>query len=95
MHPNPFTVSRGPRGATTKPAAASVLFRAADHLRNEKEIAGYIEAMLADGESLAVPIALRTVADALGALGLPAQRDASTGPRPQAGSIDPIIVYLL
>jgi len=51
--------------------------------------------MLADGESLAVPIALRTVADALGALGLPAQRDASTGPRPQAGSIDPITVYLL
>ena len=67
MHPNPFTGSRGLLGATAKPAAASVPFRAADHLRNEKEIAGYIEAMLADGDARAVPIALRTVADALGA----------------------------
>jgi len=35
-------------------------------------------------------------ADALGAFDLPAARcDASTDPRPTAGSIDPIIVYLL
>jgi hypothetical protein len=96
MHPNPFTSSRGRRKATTKPAAASVPFRAADHLRNAKEIAGYIQAMLADGDALAVPIALRTVADALGAFDLPpAWCDASTDPRPAAGLIDPIIVYLL
>jgi probable addiction module antidote protein len=56
-------------GKTTKPAAASTPFRAADHLRSDKEIAAYIEAMLTDGDSRAVPIALRTVADALGGMG--------------------------
>ena len=55
-------------GKTTKPAAASVPFRAADHLRSDKDIAAYIEAMLADGDARAVPIALRTVADALGGM---------------------------
>jgi probable addiction module antidote protein len=55
-------------GKTTKPAAASVPFRAADHLRNDKDIAGYIEAMLEDGDPRAIPIALRTVADALGGI---------------------------
>jgi probable addiction module antidote protein len=44
-------------------------FRAADHLRSDSEIAVYIEAMLADGDARAVPIALRTVADALGGMG--------------------------
>jgi hypothetical protein len=83
MHPNPFTSSRGRRKTPTKPAAASVPFRAADHLRNAKEISGYIQAMLADGDALAVPIALRTVADALGAFDLPPARcDASTDPGP-------------
>lgn len=56
-------------GKTTKPAAASAPFRAADHLRSDTEIAAYIEAMLADGDARAVPIALRTVADALGGMG--------------------------
>ena len=55
-------------GKTTRPAAPSVPFRAADFLRSEKEIAAYIEAMLADGEPRAVPIALRTVADAMGGM---------------------------
>ena len=55
-------------GKTTKPAAASVPFRAADHLRNDKDIAGYIEAMLEDGDPRAIPIALRTVADAVGGM---------------------------
>jgi len=45
-----------------------VPFRAADHLRSDKDIAAYIEAMLADGDARAVPIALRTVADALGGM---------------------------
>ena len=55
-------------GKTTKFAAASVPFRAADYLRNEKDIAAYIEAMLADGDPRAVPIALRTIADAVGGM---------------------------
>ena len=55
-------------GKTTKPVPASVQFRAADHLRNDKDIAGYIEAMLEDGDHRAIPIALRTVADALGGM---------------------------
>ncbi len=96
MHPNPFTSSRGRRKATIKPAAASVPFRAADRLRNAKEITGYIQARLADRDALAVPITLRTVADALGAFDLPPARcDASTDPRSATGLIDPIIVYLL
>jgi probable addiction module antidote protein len=55
-------------GGTTKLAAPSVPFRAADHLRSETDIALYIEAMLADGDPRAIPIALRTVADALGGM---------------------------
>jgi probable addiction module antidote protein len=55
-------------GRTTKPAPASVPFRAADHLQSDEDIAAYIEAMLADGDARAVPIALRTVADALGGM---------------------------
>src|SRR4051812_20483263 len=51
-----------------EPAVPSVPFRGADFLRSEKDIATYIEAMLADGEPRAVPIALRTVADALGGM---------------------------
>lgn len=61
-------------GKTTKPAPASLPFRAADYLRNDAEIAAYIEAMLEDGEPRAVPIALRTVADALGGMGALAER---------------------
>jgi hypothetical protein len=97
MHTNPLTSSHRRRKATTKTAAASVPFRAADHLRNAKEITGYIQAMLADGDALAVPIAFRTVADALGgAFDLPAaQCDANTGPRPPAGLTASVIVYLL
>ena len=53
-------------GKTTKPA--SVPFRAADYLRNENEIAGYLDAMLADGDPRAVPVALRTIADAVGGM---------------------------
>jgi probable addiction module antidote protein len=56
-------------GKTTKPAAASAPFRAADHLRSDTEIAAYIEAMLTDGDARAVPTALRTVAHALGGMG--------------------------
>src|ERR1700752_2652659 len=61
-------------GKTTKPAAPSRAFNAADHLRNEAEIAAYIEAMLEDGDARAVPIALRTVADAVGGMAALAPR---------------------
>jgi probable addiction module antidote protein/putative addiction module killer protein len=53
-------------GKTTKPA--SLPFRAADHLKSQVEIAEYLEAMLADGDERAVPVALRTVADAVGGM---------------------------
>ena len=51
---------------TTKAAPPGAPFRAAGHLRNDAEIALYLEEMLADGDARAVPVALRTVADALG-----------------------------
>ena len=56
-------------GKTTKTVPPSRPFNAADHLRNEAEIAAYIEAMLEDGDARAVPIALRTVAQAVGGMG--------------------------
>ena len=46
----------------------STRFRAATHLRSNAEIAAYIESMLADGDARAVPVALRTVADAVGGM---------------------------
>ena len=55
-------------GKTTKPASRSRPFNAAQHLRNEVEVAAYIEAMLEDGDPRAVPIALRTVAEAVGGM---------------------------
>ncbi len=62
-------------GKTTKRAAPpSRPFKAATHLRNESEIAAYIEAMLEDGDARAVPIALRTVAEALGGMAALAKR---------------------
>lgn len=59
-----------PTGKITKRAIApSVPFHASVHLRSDAEIAAYLEEMLADGDALAVPIALRTVAEAgMGAL---------------------------
>lgn len=62
-----------PTGKTTK-HAASVPFRAADYLRTDADIAGYLEAMLEDGEARIVPVALRTVADAVGGMAKLAER---------------------
>ena len=59
---------------TSKTATASARLRAADYLRTNAEIAAYIEGMLADGDAGAVPIALRTVADALGGMNALAER---------------------
>jgi DNA-binding phage protein len=55
-------------GKSTKSGEISRPFNAAEHLRNEAEVAVYIEAMLKDCDPRAVPIALRTVADALGSM---------------------------
>jgi DNA-binding phage protein len=63
-------------GKTTKSAPPSAPFRAAEHLRTNAEIALYIEEMLSDGDAHAVPVALRTVADALGGLGALAEKTA-------------------
>ncbi|MEJ1966460.1 MAG: addiction module antidote protein [Gammaproteobacteria bacterium] len=46
----------------------------AEHLRDDAEIALYIEEMLADGDVRAVPVALRTVADALGGMSALAEK---------------------
>ncbi len=44
------------------------------HLRNESDIAAYVEAMLEDGDARMVPIALRTVAEAVGGMAALAER---------------------
>ena len=46
-------------GRTVRNASASVSFRASKYLRDERDIAAYLEAMLEDGEPLVVPVALR------------------------------------
>ena len=61
-------------GKTTKRAAASTQFRAADHLRSDTEIAAYIEAMLADRDAEAIPTALRAAAAALGGMSALAEK---------------------
>ena len=72
MHPKPPARLRGRRKATIKPAQSlACRFARPITLRNAKEITGYIQAMLADGDAMAVSIALRTVAEALGAFDLP------------------------
>ena len=61
-------------GKTTKRVAASAPFRAADHLRSNADVAIYIEEILADGDARAVPVALRTVANAVGGMGALAEK---------------------
>ena len=60
-------------GKTTR-HVSSRPFRVAEHLRNEREIAGYIEAILEEGEPRMLPRALRNVADAMGGIGKLAER---------------------
>ncbi len=61
-------------GKNTKLAAASRPFNGADHLKTNSDIAVYIEAMLEGGDMRAVPVALRTVADALGGMAVLAEK---------------------
>ena len=62
-----------PTGRTTK-VAASVPFRRGELLRSDYEIAVYLEGMLEDGDPRLVPIALRTVAEAVGGMAALATR---------------------
>jgi len=61
-------------GKATSAARPSVPFRAAEHLRNDAEVALYIEEILADGDARAVSVALRTVADAMGGMSALAEK---------------------
>src|ERR1700691_1373862 len=55
-------------GKTTKPASPSRPFISAEHLRREAEVAACSEAMHEGGDARAVPVALRTVVDAVGGM---------------------------
>jgi probable addiction module antidote protein len=55
-------------GKTTRPASRSRPFNAARHLRSEAEVAAYIEATLEAGDARALPVTLRTVAEAVGGM---------------------------
>src|SRR3546814_17193663 len=55
-------------GKTTKPAAASRPFNAGTYLRDEADVAAYLEAVLEDGDARVVPVALRTVTEAMGGM---------------------------
>ena len=61
-------------GKTTRPASPSRPLRAARHLKSDSDIAAYIEAMLEDGDARAVPVALRTVAEAAGGMAVLARK---------------------
>lgn len=52
-------------GKTTKPAAASAPFRAADYL-DAASIPVFLAEVVHDGDTRALPLALRTAADVLG-----------------------------
>ena len=61
-------------GKTIKRAPTSAPFRASDYLRNEDDIAAYLDAILADGDPRVVPVALRSIADAIGGMAALAER---------------------
>lgn len=61
-------------GKTTRSVSASVPFRAADYLHSHADIAAFLEEMLSDGDPRSVPLALRTVVDALGGMAKLAQK---------------------
>ena len=61
-------------GRTTRKDRASVPFRGSEFLRDDREIAAYLEDMLANGDAQVVPVALRTVAEASGGMAALAER---------------------
>ena len=61
-------------GRTTGRAHTSAPFRASDYLRDENDIAAYLDAILAEGDPRLVPVALRTIAGAVGGMAALAER---------------------
>ncbi len=61
-------------GRTTGRAHTSAPFRASDYLRDEADIAAYLDAILAEGDPRLVPVALRTIAGAVGGMAALAER---------------------
>lgn len=61
-------------GKTTKPAPASTPFRAADYLRTCADITAYLETIPEGGDPRVIPVALRTVADAVGGMAALAEK---------------------
>jgi probable addiction module antidote protein len=61
-------------GRTTGRARTSAPFRASDYLRDENDIAAYLDAILADGDPRLVPVALRTITNAVGGMAALAER---------------------
>lgn len=61
-------------GRTTGRAHTSAPFRASDYLRDEDGIATYLDAILAEGDPRLVPVALRTIAGAVGGMAALAER---------------------
>ena len=59
-------------GKTTRPV--SVPFRGARHLRSDAAIAAYIDEMLSEADPRAMPVALRTVAEAAGGIAALAEK---------------------
>jgi probable addiction module antidote protein len=69
---NPTSGELMTTGKITRPASAR--FHAARHLKSDTEIAAYIDEMLSEGDPGAMPIALRTVADAAGGVAALAEK---------------------
>lgn len=63
-----------PAGKTTNAEAASAPFRAADFIRNEKELALFLQELFADGDVRMIPSGLRTAADVLGGMAALAEK---------------------
>lgn len=61
-------------GKTIKRGPTSSPFRASDYLQDEADIAAYLDAILADGDPRVVPVALRSIADAVGGMAALAER---------------------
>ncbi len=73
---------QNPTGRTSKPAkskaAASRRFHVADHLRDETDIAYYLEELLAGGDPCVITLGLRHVANAVGGMSELARRSGIT-----------------
>ena len=61
-------------GKIIKRAPTSAPFRASDYLRDERDIAAYLDEILADGDPRMVPVALRSIAAAVGGMAALAER---------------------